>query len=169
MKDLSLRSLLTLGVVTGDTTPTPPTGERPILWSTSENRLLHWNGTFWLPLYYAVEEVTASEALSAGNIVSLWNDAGTAKVRKADNTAGYAAHGFVMKAYSSGNTVHVCTLGENLAIAGMTPGPIYLGISGGVTSTAPSTVGQIVQDLGFALSATKLLFTRGIPITITAP
>lgn len=169
MKDLSLRSLAALAVASGDTSPTPPSGERPILWSTSENRLLHWNGVFWLPLYFAVEELSASEALAEGDLVNLWNDAGTSKVRKADNSLGYAAYGFVLRAYSSSDVAHVCTLGEDQWLSGMTSGPMYLGTAGGVTSTAPSTVGSVVQEVGFALSATKLLFQRGVPITITTP
>src|SRR5882757_9494798 len=46
--------------------------------------------------------ITASEALSAGDLVNVWNSTG-AKVRKADaSTAGKEAHGFVA---ASGNFV----------------------------------------------------------------
>lgn len=167
MKDLSLRSVASLALSTGVTSPSPAAGERALVWSTTENRFLQWNGTFWLPLYSGVVEVVASEALSAGDIVNLWSNTGTANVRKADNATGKAAHGFVVQAYSGAATAHVCTLGDNLSLSGMTVGQVYLGTSGGVTSTPPSAAGSIVQDLGFAVSASKLLFQRGIPITIS--
>ena len=41
--------------------------------------------------------VQASEALAAGDVVNIWNNAGAFRVRKADATvAGKEAHGFVL-------------------------------------------------------------------------
>jgi len=43
-----------------------------------------------------VTVLPASENLSAGDFVNIWNDAGTARCRKADaSTTGKEAHGFV--------------------------------------------------------------------------
>jgi len=45
--------------------------------------------------------IVASETLAAGDWVNVWNDAGTAKARKADATsAGKEVHGFVLAAFS---------------------------------------------------------------------
>src|SRR4051812_31243860 len=47
--------------------------------------------------------VTASEALSDGDYVNIWDSAGTFKVRKADaSAAGKEAHGFVLASALSG-------------------------------------------------------------------
>ena len=51
--------------------------------------------------------ITASEALSAGDLVNVWNSGGP-KVRKADaTTAGKRAHGFVLSAVANGATATV--------------------------------------------------------------
>lgn len=112
--------------------------------------------------------VLASEALSAGNFISLYNNAGTLNARKADgSTTGKNADGFVLAAVSSGASGTVYLAGQNNQVTGQTPGPVWLSAStpGTVTNTAPSgTAGQTVQRVGVALSATAIEFRPFAPI-----
>lgn len=111
--------------------------------------------------------VTASEALSAGDLVNIWNSTG-AKVRKADaSTAGKEAHGFVLAAVSSSASATVYFEGTDTGVTGLTPGVQFLSTTPGVaTGTAPSGSGNIVQRVGFATAATALNFQSEIPIVL---
>lgn len=113
------------------------------------------------------QAITASEALSAGDVVNVWNSTG-AKVRKADaTTAGKEAHGFVLASVSSSATATVYFEGNNTAVTGLTPGAQYLSTTAGtVTTTAPSGSGNVVQRVGFATAATNLNFQSQPPITL---
>jgi hypothetical protein len=55
---------------------------------------------------------------------------------------------------------------SNTALTGLTPGlTYYLSVtSGGVTTTPTTTTGQIVQEVGFAVSATTLRVNIQEPI-----
>ena len=111
----------------------------------------------------------ASEALSAGNLVNVWSDAGTVKARKADaTTAGKEANGFVLSAVIQDGNATVYFEGTDNQLAAMTPGvAMYLSTTpGGVTDTPPSGSGNVVQRVGRSLSATELTFEPGDPITL---
>jgi len=112
--------------------------------------------------------IVASEALAAGDVVNVWNNAGTPKVRKADATTfGKEAHGFVLSAVSNGATATVYFEGSNTQRSGLTAGPQYLQTTAGsVGSTPPSGSGNVVQIVGFATSATVLNFQAGAPIVL---
>ena len=112
--------------------------------------------------------IVASEALSAGDYVNVYDDTGTAKVRKADaTTAGKEAHGFVLSAVSSATSATVYFEGTNTAITGQTAGVVYLATTAGVGSTTPpSAAGNVVQRIGFAVSATAMNFTSNQPIVL---
>ena len=112
--------------------------------------------------------VTASEALAAGDWVNIWNDAGTAKVRKADaTTAGKEVHGFVLSAVTSGNPATVYFEGTNTQVTGQTPGPVYLRTTAGAGgATIPSASGNVVQQIGVAVSATAVNFERNAPVVL---
>ena len=111
--------------------------------------------------------ITASETLAAGDWVNVWNDSG-AKVRKADaTTAGKEAHGFVMSAVTSGNPATVYFEGTNTQVTGQTPGPVYLQTTAGAGgATIPSASGNVVQQIGVAVSATAVNFERSAPVTL---
>lgn len=110
----------------------------------------------------------ASETLSAGNLVNIWNDSGTIKMRKADADAPYSADGYVLQAITSGDSGYMYIDGVNDAISGLTLGSQFLSATaGGTTTTAPTTTGNIVQSVGIALTSTKLLFQRGLPILLS--
>lgn len=103
--------------------------------------------------------VVASEVLSAGDFVNIWNDAGTAKCRKADaSTFGKHAHGFILEGVDADSTAEIYFEGTNNQVSGAIPGDVLLSAStpGGFTSNPPSASGQVVQRLGVAISATEI-------------
>ncbi len=113
--------------------------------------------------------LTASEALAAGDLVNVWNDAGTAKIRKADgSTSGKEAHGFVLAAVSSAALGTVYFEGTNTQVTGLTAGAQFLSgtTAGAATVTAPTGTGKVVQRVGFATSATALNFQSNDPIVL---
>ena len=112
--------------------------------------------------------IAASESLAAGNWVNIWNDTGTAKVRKADaTTAGKEVHGFVLSAVTSGNPATVYFEGTNTQVTGQTPGPVYLQTTAGAGGTTiPSASGNVVQQVGVAVSATAVNFERATPVVL---
>ena len=111
--------------------------------------------------------ISASETLAAGDWVNVWNNSG-AKVRKADaTTAGKEAHGFVLAAVTSGNPATVYFEGTNTQVTGQTPGPVYLQTTAGTGgTTVPSASGNVVQQIGVAVSATAVNFERSAPVTL---
>lgn len=110
--------------------------------------------------------LTASEALTAGDFINIWDDAGTTKMRKADSSNARMAHGFVLAAVSSAATGTAYGLGQiNDQLSSLTGGTNYfLGTAGAVTTTVPSTAGHIVQYLGTPHSATAMRFVQSTPI-----
>lgn len=103
----------------------------------------------------------ASENLSAGDLVNLWNNAGTINVRKADATTnGKRAHGFVESAVTSAATATVFISGVINSLSSLTVGSdYYLSTTPGTTTTTPpSASGNLVQRVGEAQSATALVF-----------
>lgn len=126
-----------------------------------------------MPVGVAAETTAAvaSEALSAGNAVNLWNDAGTLKARKADaSTTGKEANGFVLATVSLGDTATVYGPSQaNTQVTGLTVGAkLWLdpATPGGVTDTPPSTAGQTSQYVGKATAATAYVFDPADPITL---
>lgn len=115
--------------------------------------------------------ILASETLTAGNLVNVYNNAGTINVRKADaTTSGKEANGFILAGITSGasGTVYL-EEGLNNAVSSLTVGAVYYlaTTAGGLTTTAPSASGNVVQEVGKALSATELLFRPRSTVTIT--
>lgn len=113
------------------------------------------------------QTITASEALSAGNLVNIHDSSG-AKVRKADaTTAGKEAHGFVLAGVSNGASATVYFEGTITGLSGLTAGVQYLQTTAGTAgTTAPSGSGNAVQRVGVATSATTLNFESQPPIIL---
>lgn len=111
--------------------------------------------------------ITASEALSAGDLVNVHYSTGQ-KVRKADaTTSGKDAHGFVLASVSNGASATVYFEGSNTALSSLTGSVYYLSTTAGaITTTAPSGSGNVVQRVGFATAATTLNFQSGVPIVL---
>jgi hypothetical protein len=67
----------------------------------------------------------------------------------------------------SGASVTVFFEGTNTGVTGQTPGPVFLQTTAGLAgSTAPSGSGNVVQRIGFAVSATAINFQSQPPITL---
>jgi hypothetical protein len=111
--------------------------------------------------------VVTSEALAAGAFVNLWTSTGT-KARNADaTTSGKKAVGFVLAAYASGASATVYFAGANTAVSGQTVGDAYLQTTAGQAGpTAPAGSGNLVQNIGVAVSATSIEFTMGTPVVL---
>lgn len=106
----------------------------------------------------STQAVLASENLSAGDFVNIYDNAGTANVRKADSTvAGRRAHGYVLSAVLSGNTATIYFEGKNDQLSGIVAGDrLYLGALGAVINTVPAMPTNLFhQYLGNALSTTS--------------
>lgn len=107
-----------------------------------------------------VKTIVASEALNAGDLVNIWNNAGQFRVRKADATAaGKEANGFVISSVSNGGNAAVYLEGTVTGLGGLLPGRYYLSTTpGAVTDTPPSVSGNVVQYIGSAVSTTEISF-----------
>jgi hypothetical protein len=112
----------------------------------------------------------ASEALAAGDLVNLYNNAGTINARKADATAeGKECNGFVKAAFASSASATVFLSSNAITgLSGMTPGTRqYLATTPGArTETEPAAAGNVVQMVGYSLSATEIAFEPEEPITV---
>lgn len=114
------------------------------------------------------QSMTAGESLSAGDLVYI-NTSDSNKVYKADADAvAKAAIGYVLTSGTSNNPVTVYLEGINDQLSGLTVGLMYYlsATAGGVTTTKPSTAGQIVQYVGVAISTSALAFNPQLPIEL---
>jgi hypothetical protein len=111
--------------------------------------------------------VLASEAIAAGAIVNLYNNSSVINVRNADASAasrGKIAIGYAPAAILNAASGAVYMSGIITGLSGLTIMSAYfLGAAGALTTTVNTTAGQTNQFVGWALSATTLLFRPGIP------
>lgn len=118
----------------------------------------------------SVESIVASEALTAGDYVNIYDNAGTRTVRKADASLARPAHGFVLTGVSNGGSASVYVNGVNNQISGLTPGArVFLSATsaGRPTATAPAhTSGFIIQVLGVATSSSSVRYEYDDPIYV---
>jgi hypothetical protein len=118
----------------------------------------------------ATTTAVASEVLTAGDFVNIYDDAGTVKCRKANATdATKQADGYVRAGFANGATATVYLDGVNANVAGLTVGTSYYlstSVDGSFTATAPSTSGNVVQKLGVAIDTGKILFDRGNVVVV---
>jgi hypothetical protein len=117
----------------------------------------------------ATETLVASEALAGGDFVNIWDDAGTRKARKADASNGRRAMGFVSASVTLNANATVVLQGVNGQLTSLTVGAVYFlsaATAGGVTTTAPTAAGNIIQELGVAISTTGINFEYNPPISI---
>ena len=106
-----------------------------------------------------IKEIIASENLSAGDFLNVYDNSGTPNVRKADaSTTGKHAHCFTLGSVTSGNVATCYFENRNTQVTGATVGDVYLSDTtpGGFTSTPPAGAGKIVQKLGVAVGATEI-------------
>jgi hypothetical protein len=106
-----------------------------------------------------LKSIVTSENLSAGDIVNVFDNAGTPTARKADNSNSRRAIGFVLASTTSPAPASVYFESTITGLTGLTPGALmFLGVSGAATATAPSGTGVISQQIGTAISATEISF-----------
>lgn len=114
--------------------------------------------------------VPANGAIPAGAAVNIYSNAGVLTMRVADNTTPLKANGWAPSAVTSGANGQA-DLGQGMitGLTGLTVGADYfLGTSGALTTTPPTAAGSIVQYLGFAISATTLMFCPNVTPTTLA-
>lgn len=120
----------------------------------------------------ATKTLAAYEGLASGDFVNQFLDSGALKVRKADaTTAGKEADGYVLAAVTSGADATVYPLtGSNTQLTGLTVGSTYYlaTTAGGVTDTAPSGSGNVIQKLGKAQTTTEIIVSANDPYYIAA-
>ena len=123
----------------------------------------------WMPsgVGAMTDSIVTSENLAAGDIVNVYDNASTPTARKADASAiGTRAWGYVIAGTTSPAAATVY-LGDGIitGLSGLTGGTQYYlsETAGGLTATAPTTSGAIVQSVGVALSTTELAFKMGTP------
>jgi hypothetical protein len=116
------------------------------------------------------QTVTASEALSAGDFVNVYDLTGSVRVRKADSSNSRRATGFVLSAVSNGANALVYRSGSNTALSGLTTGSAYfLSTTGSASTSTPSTStgsGNTIQELGTAVNTTTIEFQPSVPIYV---
>jgi len=104
--------------------------------------------------------IQASETLSAGDLVNIWNSGGVFRVRKADaTTSGKEAHGFVLAGANINTVATVYLEGTITGFSNLLPNRYYLSTTpGGVTETPPGNSGNVVQFIGSSVSVTEISF-----------
>lgn len=108
--------------------------------------------------------LTASENLNDGDLVNIWDDAGTPSMRKADASGNKPADGFVPNAVVLGESSIMYGEGKISGFSGLTPGVTYFlsgTTPGDVTDVAPTTSGHLLQKIGRSANATSIIFERG--------
>ena len=111
---------------------------------------------------------TASETLAANDLVNLYDNGGMLSVRKASATdATMLCDGFVDAGYSAATIARVFKRGA-IAGSGLTSGAVYyLSTTGGQASAAaPAVTGNVVQQIGKAISATALVLEIMDPVEL---
>lgn len=110
--------------------------------------------------------LTTGEAVSAGDMVYI---SAAGLVFKADaSAAAKAAMGFVIAGFLISTSATVYFDESNTGVTGLTVGSKYYlsgSTPGAVTTTAPTTSGYIVQEIGFATATTSLHVNLQSPIT----
>lgn len=110
--------------------------------------------------------ITAVGAISAGDLVNVYDDSGPV-CRKADASNARKAHGFCLDAFLDTETALVYFEGVITGLSGLTPGvPMYLGTVGAATDTPASTATHLSQEIGTAISATEISFEPQRAITL---
>lgn len=116
---------------------------------------------------------TASEAIAAGKLVSIFVDDGTTKMRLADNSNGRSAWGYLKEGVAANQSATAYRLNTVMSdLTGLTVGADYwLGTVGTVTDTPldamdDGNAGKLSQYIGKAISATELATVEHAPVEL---
>ena len=105
--------------------------------------------------------VIASEPLTAGDWVSLWDSGGDARVRKSDHASlDKEVDGYVLVGVASGAVAEVFTSGMNTAVAGQQLGPVFAEAAG-AGSASVGAGAAFAQRIGTAIRPDAVVFSRG--------
>ena len=115
--------------------------------------------------YYRLQNVTrvylkATEHILAGRVVNFHNVAGTLEAQNADaTTSTKPVRAYAPKEVLAGDFGEFVCMGL-MPASGLTPGTLYYLTTtpGAYSSVAPSTVGNLKQEIGWAYSDTILVF-----------
>jgi hypothetical protein len=114
--------------------------------------------------------ITAAEPLAAGALCNIFTSGGVAAIRNANATdATRPANAFVLEGYASAVEAVPRFTGQAITgLSGLTPGTTYYlsTAAGALSSTPPSATGNVVQEIGVALSASVLIFQAKIAIQL---
>ena len=112
--------------------------------------------------------IEAAGNLAAGDLVNVYEAAGVARVRKADASAAATfANGFVIDAVTSGDNATVYLGGVQGGLTGLTVGKAFLATTPGTsTPIPPSSAGNIVQCIGYAISDSTIMIDFKSSITL---
>jgi hypothetical protein len=105
---------------------------------------------------------TAAVAIARGQVINLYNDAGSLRGRLAQATGlATMAHGVANTAAAAGEQFEMNTFqGFIDSIGSLAIGTVYYlspGVAGAVQNIPPVGVGQIVQPIGLAIGANSLI------------
>ena len=105
--------------------------------------------------------VIASEPLTAGDWVSLWDSGGGARVRKSDHASlDKEVDGYVLVGVASGAVAEVFTSGMNTAVDGQQLGPVFAAAAG-AGSASVGAGAAFAQRIGTAVRPDAVVFSRG--------
>jgi hypothetical protein len=112
--------------------------------------------------------VRVSDAVTAGQVVNVWNNGGLFMCRPADASVfGKQADGFVLESAAAGADVPVFALGYIVLLAGLSPGLQFLQTTpGAVGNSVPNAAGQVIQQVGYASDAAILHFNPQQPVLL---
>jgi len=103
----------------------------------------------------------AGETIAAGATVNFYNVSGALTARLANATNNTKpCHAYALAAVNSGDYGEFILGGILSQFSGLTPGTMYYlaTSSGNYVNTAPSTAGNIVQQVGYVLTSTTFYF-----------
>lgn len=108
----------------------------------------------------------ANANISAGFAIGLGNVGGvTEAILALASTSSVQCFGLSMTSATAGNPIQVLLLGLFNFGGSVTPGALYYlspGVAGGLTTTKPSTAGQLIQPLGFGVDTSSIFFNPSL-------
>lgn len=152
-----------LPAIAGTPSATPSDGgEGYLVWDSTNNKLYAWDGAAWddLSTVTAAEKVcnvyTTGEAIAIGEAVYI---SAADTVSLADASTNYAVMGLAKTADGvGGSTIEVQSEGVVEGLSGLTAGSRYFldTTAGALTTTAPTTSGARVIQVGYAKNTTDI-------------
>jgi hypothetical protein len=112
----------------------------------------------------------ASETISSGSLINLWNNSGTTNIRNADADSAKRADGFIKTSAILSDIIIVYSFGINPSLGGLSyPQDYYLGNNGSIVlvplnASDSANTGKIIQKIGKSINSTTIFATISEPI-----